>query len=112
MTEPAAQQPINVSAVITGKPGTGDQILPMLQALAEGTHHEDGCVLYSLQRGIENPDQFVTVEKWTSGDALTAHLATEHVQAALAGAGDLLAGPPMIIPTRPVPAGDAAKSGY
>jgi quinol monooxygenase YgiN len=112
MTEPAAQQPINVSAVITGKPGTGDQILPLLQQLAEGTHGEDGCLLYSLQRGIENPDQFVTVEKWTSGDALTAHLATEHVQAALAGAGDLLAEPPLIIPTLPVAAGDAGKSAY
>ena len=112
MTNPEANQPIHVSAVISGKPGTGDQLLPMLQALAEGTHTEDGCLLYSLQRGIENPDQFVTVEKWTSGDALTAHLATEHVQAALAGAGDLLASAPMIIPTLPVAAGDAAKSGY
>lgn len=116
MTQPnptsSTAQPLHVSAVITGVPGSGDRLEEMLQELAAGTHAEDGCLLYSLQRGIENPDQFVTVEKWTSKEALDGHLISPHVQAALAGAGEILAGPPMIIPTLPVEAGDAAKTRY
>lgn len=105
-------QPLHVSAVITGAPGNGDQLETLLVELATSTHAEAGCLLYSLQRAVDNPDQFVTVEKWTSRQALDEHLASPHVQAALAGAGDILASPPMIIATVPVDAGDAAKSDY
>ena len=105
-------QPLHVSAVITGVPGSGDRLEELLVELAAGTHAEEGCLLYSLQRAVENPDQFVTVEKWTSQEALDGHLSSPHVQAALAGAGEILAGPPMIIPTRPVAAGDAEKTRY
>ncbi len=109
---PPPDQPLLVSAVITGQPGTGDVLQEMLETLAEATHGEAGCLLYSLQRGTDNRDQFVTVEKWTGHDALAAHLASEHVQSALAGAGEILAAAPMIIPTIPVHAGDPAKNTY
>ena len=109
---PETTQPVHVSAVITGVPGSGDRLQDMLIELTDGTHAEAGCLLYSLQRALENPDQFVTVEKWTSKQALDEHLTSPHVQAALAGAGEILAGPPMIIATQPVAAGDSAKTGY
>ena len=116
MTEPtSAQDPagtIHVVAVITGKPGTGDTIEPMLKALAEGTHTETGCLLYALHRGVQNPDQFTTVEKWTSAEALQAHLGTDHVKSALGGAGEYLAEAPLIISTLPVAAGEPGKSTY
>lgn len=112
MTQPAAAGPVHVVAVITGRPGTGDVLEPMLVALAEGTHTEADCLLYSLQRGLENPDQFTTVEKWASTQALDAHMRSPHIQTALGSAGDYLAGPPLIIPGRPVPAGEASKSAY
>jgi quinol monooxygenase YgiN len=105
-------RPVHVSAVITGVPGSGDRLEEMLVELAAGTHAEAGCLLYSLQRAVENPDQFVTVEKWTSKAALDEHLTSPHVQAALAGAGEILAGPPMIIPTLPIEAGEPSKTTY
>lgn len=105
-------QPVHVVAIITGKPGTGDLIEPFLKDLAAGTHGEEGCLLYSLQRGVENTDQFVTVEKWTDLDALGQHMQTAHIQKALASAGEYLAEPPVIIPALPVVAGDEAKSAY
>lgn len=111
MTEPAAG-PVHVVAVITGKPGTGDTIEPLLVALAEGTHTESGCLLYSLQRGVQNTDQFTTVEKWTTTQALAAHLQTAHLQTALGSAGEYLAEPPLIIPGLPVAAGEPGKSDY
>ena len=111
MTQPAAG-PVHVVAVITGKPGTGDTIEPLLVALAQASHTETDCLLYSLQRGVENPDQFTLVEKWTSTDALAVHLTSAHVQTALGSAGEYLAEPPLIIPSLPVAAGDASKSAY
>ena len=107
-----SDQLVHVVAVITGKPGTGDQIEPMLQALADGTHGEQGCVLYSLHRGLENPDQFTTVEKWTSTEALDGHLHSAHLQTALGAAGELLAEPPLIIPSHLLSSTDEAKSRY
>lgn len=112
MTESNSDELVHVVAVITGRPGTGDRIGPMLLALAEATHGEDGCVLYSLQRGLENPDQFTTVEKWTSTEALAAHLQSPHVQSALGAAGELLAEAPLIIPSRPLRTADQGKSLY
>ena len=90
---------IGTVAVIAGKPGTGDQLEAALRELAAGTHGEEGCVLYSLQRGIAEPDTFVTVEKWRSQDDLDAHMQTPHIAAALGVATDLLARDILIIPT-------------
>lgn len=111
MTEPAAG-PVHVVAVITGKPGTGDTIEPFLVALAEASHTEADCLLYSLQRGVENPDQFTFVEKWTSTEALAVHLNSAHVQTALGSAGEYLAEPPLIVPGLPVATGESSKSSY
>lgn len=103
---------LSTVAVITGKPGTGDVLEEALRALAEETHGEDGCVLYSLQRGIRDRDTFVTVEKWESAGHLDAHLASPHVAAALTAAADLLAEPPRIVATEPLTVGDPAKAAY
>ena len=110
--DPSNGQLLHVCAVITGVPGSGDRLELLLTDLAAASHAEQGCVLYSLQRGTENADRFVTVEKWTSKEALDAHLASEHVQVALAGAGEILAEAPMIVATRPVGAGSPEKSNY
>jgi quinol monooxygenase YgiN len=103
---------ISVVAVITAKPGSGDEVEAMLRGLAESTHGEDGCALYSLQRGLEDRDVFVTVEKWDSQTALQAHLGGPAIAAAMATGGALLAGPPQIIPAEMLSLGDPAKSTY
>ena len=103
---------VSTVAVITARPGRGDELEVLLRRLAEGTHAEDGCVLYSLQRGLQDRDVFVTVEKWESSGHLDAHLAGPAVQAALSGAEALLAGAPQIIPAEVLTVGDPAKSAY
>jgi quinol monooxygenase YgiN len=103
---------ISVVAVITAKPGSGDEVEAMLRGLAESTHGEDGCALYSLQRGLEDRDVFVTVEKWDSQEALQAHLGGPAVAAALATGGALFAGPPQVIPAEMLALGDPTKSTY
>lgn len=104
--------PINTTAVLTAKPEAADEVQTILSTLAAATHGEAGCLLYSLQRGVEDRHVFVTVEKWTSLDDLHQHLASAHVAAALARAGDLLSEPPQIIATAEIAAGDPAKNTY
>ena len=50
------------------------------------------------------------VEKWTSQEALEAHGQADHLKAIFAVLGPLLAEPPTIVFTQPLPVGDAAKS--
>ncbi len=97
---------IGTVAVIAGKPGTGDTLEAALRDLATGTHSEEGCVLYSLQRGVAEPDTFVTVEKWRSQADLDAHMQTPHIAAALGIATDLLARDILIIPTQILDVGE------
>lgn len=103
---------ISTVAIITAKPGRGDELGELLRPLAVATQGEDGCVLYSLQRGLWDRDVFVTVEKWESAAHLDAHLVAPHVETALAAAGDILAEAPKIVPTEAVAVGDQAKSTY
>jgi|SRR5579863_1328071 len=40
------------------------------------THAEDGCVLYALHRGTDNPRRLALIERWESRDLLEKHRAT------------------------------------
>ena len=104
--------PIGTTAVITAKPESAEAVQGILATLAAATQAEEGCVLYSLQRALEEPNVFVTVEKWTSPEALQQHLASPHIAVALSQAGDLLVEPPRIIATEDLHAGDPAKNTY
>ena len=103
---------IGTVAVIAGKPGTGDQLEAALRELAAATHGEEGCILYSLQRGVAEPDTFVTVEKWRSQEDLDAHMQSPHIAAALGAATDLLAKEIVIVPTNVLEVGDPAKGTF
>lgn len=96
---------INVLALFRAKPEHRDELKQQLSTLAEAVHTEDGCLLYSLQQGTEDPDVFAYVEKWESEEALAAHGRAPHM---LAGAGDrsaLMAEPGTVVFTRSVGAG-------
>lgn len=103
---------IHTVAVITAKPEAAEQVADAMRALAEATHAEPGCLLYSLHRGAQDPNVFVTIEKWDSPESLEQHLASPHVTATIAAAQDLLAAPLQIIPAIAVQAGDPAKSTF
>jgi quinol monooxygenase YgiN len=103
---------ISTVAIITAKPGSGTEVERVLRDLAAATHAEPGCLLYSLQQGMRDPDVFVTVEKWDSLESLESHLASDHLAYALAQTEDLLATAPQIIPAQPLAVGEPAKSTY
>jgi quinol monooxygenase YgiN len=97
-----------VVATFTPRPGRGDHVAAGLQAAVAPTHNEDGCLLYALHRGIDDPETLVFVERWASTEALGAHAAQPWVLGLSALAGDLV-GPPRVETFRAVPAGDPDK---
>ena len=103
---------ISTVAVITAKPGSADGVGKALRELATATHTEDGCLHYSVHQGVQEPDVFVTIEKWRSQEDLDGHMASPHLQAALAAAGDLMAEPPRIIPARSLGVGADGKGAF
>jgi quinol monooxygenase YgiN len=97
-----------VVATFTARPGRGDSVAAGLQAAVAPTHNEDGCLLYALHQGIDDPETLVFVERWTSTEALAAHAAQPWVRGLSALAGDLV-GRPRVETFRAVPAGDPDK---
>lgn len=60
------------------------------------TRAEDGCIVYEMLQNDVDPTDFTFVEEWTGEAELASHLQSSHVQAVIAQAEELLAGPPDI----------------
>lgn len=53
--------------------------LPAAQKVVAATQQEEGCLQYDYSRDISDPEVFHITERWTSREALGAHLKTPHV---------------------------------
>ena len=62
----------------------------ILLELAAQSRKERDCISYQVLQNSADPCEFTLLEEWTSEAALDAHLATPHVQTALAQGGPLL----------------------
>ena len=77
-------------------PARHDEFAAAAVACATTTRTEDGCVAYAFSADFADKGTVYVAEKWTSEEALRAHLGTEHVatfRAAIAGimqGGDVL----------------------
>ena len=87
---------VKVIARISAKPDVAAQVRQILIDLVAPSRKEPGCLSYELFQDDENPVEFITVEQWSDSSAVAAHMATPHVGAAIAKAGSLLAGAPVI----------------
>ena len=54
------------------QPGKEDEALEAFKALMEPTHSEDGCVLYALHRGVDDPARLTFIERWDPREQLDA----------------------------------------
>jgi quinol monooxygenase YgiN len=102
---------IVVTALVQVRPEATDTALSALETAITATHGEAGCITYALHRDLENPAHFVIIEKWASVEALTEHGQTPHLQQLFADLGPLLAAPPTIVRTEPMPIGDPTGKG-
>ena len=100
---------IVVVGSFTARPGKEAEGLAAFEELVEPTHAEDGCILYALHRGTDDPARLAFIERWESREALDAHLASPHIQAILERAEDLFGDSGDITVFEAVPGGEAVK---
>lgn len=79
--------PVRVLAILHADQGKGPAQVAAFEQVAPLVRAEDGCRAYDLHAVIGDPDSFVVVEEWASGDALEAHLASAHMAAYAATVG-------------------------
>lgn len=87
---------VHAFATLLARPDAAEATRDALAALVDPSRAEAGCEHYELFQSTDDPARFQTVERWASPAAVEAHLASDHVQAAFAAAGDLLAAEPVI----------------
>lgn len=90
------QGKVTVIAFHRAKPGKEQALREALLAVCGPTRAEKGCLNYDLHVSADEPGLLVFHENWASQADLDAHLASPHIDAFRAIAGDLLAEPPDI----------------
>jgi quinol monooxygenase YgiN len=98
-----------VVGAFTINPGKEEEALAALTALIEPTHREDGCLLYALHRGADDPSRLTFIERWESRELLDAHLKSDHVAALVARRDELWGDNLVVTVSEAVPAGDSEK---
>lgn len=93
----------------SAQPGKEAEAVAAFEALLEPTHREDGCILYALHRGVDDPRRLAFVERWASREQLDAHLQSPHVAKVLERAEELFGDSADIVVYEPLPGGETKK---
>ena len=91
-----SNQTLQVVAHIVALPEKVEQLKALLIGLIEPTRAEEGCLKYELFQNRTDPTDFTFVEEWTTEAIHDAHMASEHIQAAITQLDSLLASEPDI----------------
>jgi quinol monooxygenase YgiN len=100
---------IVVVGAFTANPGKEDDLREAFEALVAPTHAEDGCILYALHQGSDDPARLAFIERWASRDALDAHLESDHIKDVLTRADELWGENGDITVYEAVPGGEERK---
>jgi quinol monooxygenase YgiN len=60
----------------TMKPGTEQQVLPLVKELVQAARTEPGTLAFDAYRSMEDPDSYVLLERYASREALAEHRAS------------------------------------
>ena len=93
------------SGRFTAREGKEEEAVEAFRALVQPTHDEDGCILYALNRGADDPSYLAFVERWSSKEAHDAHMAAPHIQAILGRVDELFGDSASIVRYEEVPRG-------
>ena len=91
------------------RPGKEEEALEAFRTLVAPTHAEDGCILYALHRGADDPSRLAFVERWASREQLDAHLESAHVGELLARVEELFGDSADIVVYDAMPEGEDVK---
>lgn len=94
---------------LTARPGREAEAAEAFKALVEPTHGEDGCILYALHQGVDDPRRLAFVERWSSRELLDAHLASAQVQQVLDHVDELFGDSADIVVDEALPGGEQTK---
>ena len=81
---------IHLLSFITAHPGKRGALLDIYRSVLPEVRQEDGCVEITLaidgegfggSQALLGPDTFVIVERWTSAEAMKAHMKAPHALA-------------------------------
>jgi len=100
---------IVVVGSFTAKPGKEEEALEAFKALVGPTHAEEGCILYALNRGADDPRNLAFVERWASKETHDAHMEAPHIKEILTRAEDLFGDAASIVRYEEVPHGEPKK---
>jgi quinol monooxygenase YgiN len=75
------ERPLVVIARMRAQTDKAGELHRTLVELMAATRNEDGCLLYDLHVGVDDPQLFAFFERWRDEDALAAHNETPHILA-------------------------------
>lgn len=91
------------------RPGKEDEALDAFKELVGPTHREQGCILYALNQGVDDPHDLCFVERWASVEAHDAHMQAPHIKAIFERVPDLFGDDANVARYEERPAGEAKK---
>ena len=91
------------------RPGKEAEAQEAFETLVAPTHAEDGCILYALNRGFEDPSRLIFIERWASPEEHDAHMESAHIKEILTRVDDLFGENADITRYVAVPAGETKK---
>ena len=91
------------------EPGKEAEALEAFKALIEPTHREEGCILYALHQGADDPRRLAFVHRWASRELLNTHLTSPHIAAVLERVEELFGDSADIVVYEAVPGGETKK---
>ncbi|MFE7796718.1 putative quinol monooxygenase [Nocardia sp. NPDC057440] len=67
-----------VVADVSSSPENAEELGRALRELAQACHTEPGCLSYDVFHSVEQPERYVSIEKYVDSAAFAAHRATDH----------------------------------
>ncbi|MDR0825025.1 MAG: antibiotic biosynthesis monooxygenase [Prevotella sp.] len=78
LTEEKTGDELRIVAIMTVKPEAIQELLPIFQAVVQGSQEEEGCNFYNLHQDTKDSTKFIMLEEWKSQAAIDFHNNTEH----------------------------------
>jgi len=88
-----ADNKVTITAAIKAKAGMEEKAKQALMSIVGPTRAEKGCIEFDLFQVTDDKTCFMFYEKWTSKEALDAHMQAPHIKAFGGKAGEFLAEP-------------------
>lgn len=83
-------------AVLKAKTDKVDEMIAVLEELANHTRQESGALQYGFYRSQDDPNTVLSFEEWQDTEAEAEHWQTPHLTSALQAFKDILDGEPII----------------